>query len=165
MIYNGDADSDVSFIGSLRWIGSKAGLGLPVVKAWTPWFGPDKQIAGYVEEYEGLTFKTVKGAGHLVPAIRPLHALNMLECFVFGDEKCKTFSYPLNGDEVEAGFLASGANTENSSFSSKVLGRSATPVFVGVVGAGAIVVAVGVLAIRKRLERSLYATIPQDARP
>lgn len=160
MIYNGDADSDVSFIGSLRWIGSQAGLGLPVVKRWAPWFGPDKQLAGYVEEYAGLTFKTVKGAGHLVPAIRPLHALNMLECFVFGEQACASFSYPVDGDEVEAGLLVtedlSASSTRSSSLSPLTLGIVGV---VALVALGAVVVAAG----RKRRQRTAYASIPQGA--
>ncbi|KAJ0388955.1 hypothetical protein ATCC90586_011502 [Pythium insidiosum] len=76
LIYSGDADSVVNFIGTERWIG-KHGLKLHITNKWRAWFGPDNQLAGYVQDYDGLTFKTVKGAGHMVPAVRPLHGLNM----------------------------------------------------------------------------------------
>ena len=89
LIYSGDADSVVNFLGTEEWIASFDGLALTVKKKWEAWFGPDKQLAGYVQEYNGLTFMTIKGAGHMVPAIRPLHALNMFECFIFED-LCKT---------------------------------------------------------------------------
>lgn len=103
-MYSGDADSVVNFIGTERWIGSQ-GLRLPVVEKWHAWFGPDRQHAGYVQVYEGLTFKTVKGAGHMVPAVRPLHALNMFECYIFGKERCKTFQYPIDVQEAQAGLI------------------------------------------------------------
>ncbi len=103
LIYSGDADSVVNFLGTERWIGDE-GLNLTPVGDWHAWFGPDKQLAGYVETYEGLTFKTVKGAGHMVAAVRPLHALYMFECFVFGQAKCDNeFTYPKDRLEYLSG--------------------------------------------------------------
>ncbi|TMW65998.1 hypothetical protein Poli38472_003763 [Pythium oligandrum] len=102
MIYSGDADSVVNFIGTERWI-TDDGLKLREVKAWEAWFGPDKQVAGYVQEFEGLTFKTIKGAGHMVPAVRPLHGLHMFECFLYGEDACKKFKYPFDAFEEETG--------------------------------------------------------------
>ncbi|OWZ21698.1 Serine protease [Phytophthora megakarya] len=102
LIYSGDADSVVNFIGTERWIGGE-GLKLRIEEKWRAWFGPDKQLAGYVQKYEGLTFKTVKGAGHMVPAVRPLHGLNLFECFVYGQEACNKFAYPVDDNEIEAG--------------------------------------------------------------
>ncbi|KDO31600.1 hypothetical protein SPRG_19505 [Saprolegnia parasitica CBS 223.65] len=103
LIYSGDADAVVNFIGTERWIGRVDGLHLSVTSPWAAWFGPDKQLAGYSQGYEHLTFKTVKGAGHMVPAIRPLHALYMFECFVFGQEMCDTFAYPKDNLEYLTG--------------------------------------------------------------
>lgn len=82
LIYSGDADSVVNFIGTERWIAGPEGLQLPVVKKWHAWFGSDHQLAGYEQHYPGIVFKTIKGAGHMVPAIRPLHAFNMFQCFL-----------------------------------------------------------------------------------
>lgn len=43
------------------------------------------QVAGYAVEYaSGLTFATVKGAGHMVPETNPVQALAMFERFVSG---------------------------------------------------------------------------------
>ncbi|OQS02728.1 serine protease family S10 [Thraustotheca clavata] len=103
LIYSGDADAVVNFIGTERWIGSTEGLGLKVKSKWSPWYGPDKQLAGYSQTYAGLTFKTVKGAGHMVPAIRPLHALYMFECFVYGQDACDSFKYPKDNLEYLTG--------------------------------------------------------------
>jgi cathepsin A (carboxypeptidase C)/serine carboxypeptidase-like clade 2 len=102
LIYSGDADSVVNFIGTERWL-SEDGLKLKVVDPWKAWLAPDKQIGGYVEVYEGITFKTVKGAGHMVPAVRPLHGLSMFESFVFGENVSSSFKYPKDGSEFESG--------------------------------------------------------------
>ncbi|OQR93235.1 serine protease family S10 [Achlya hypogyna] len=116
LIYSGDADAVVNFIGTERWIGAPAGLHLSVTKAWAAWFGPDKQLAGYSQDYAGLTFKTVKGAGHMVPAIRPLHSLYMFECFLFGDDACADFSYPKDNFEY-----LTGAETPDDKESPKIV--------------------------------------------
>ncbi|KAF0709428.1 Aste57867_5926 [Aphanomyces stellatus] len=102
LIYSGDADTVVNFIGTQRWI-TKKGLNLTVVDPWKAWFGPDKQLAGYTEQYTNLTFTTIKGAGHMVPATRPLHALYMFECFLYGNQACATFSYPKDSLEYLSG--------------------------------------------------------------
>ncbi|TYZ68377.1 hypothetical protein PybrP1_000621 [[Pythium] brassicae (nom. inval.)] len=104
LIYSGDADSNVNFMGTERWIGEE-GLKLHVTKKWEAWFGPDQQLAGYAQGYDGLTYKTIKGAGHMVPAVKPLHGLYMFECFVFGDVACNKFAYPRDLEEVASGVV------------------------------------------------------------
>ncbi|OQR89463.1 serine protease family S10, partial [Thraustotheca clavata] len=98
LIYSGDVDSVVNFIGTQRWL-TTDGLNLTVKDKWHAWFGPDKQLAGYTERYTNLTFTTIKGAGHMVPAVRPLHGLYLFECFIYGEQACKNFDYPK--DELE----------------------------------------------------------------
>ncbi|KDO31610.1 hypothetical protein SPRG_19513 [Saprolegnia parasitica CBS 223.65] len=119
LIYSGDADSVVNFIGTERWI-SRQGLRLNVLKKWHAWFGPDKQLAGYTQQYDGLTFATVKGAGHMVPATRPLHALYLFECFVFGDDVCRGFEYPKDNLEYLSGEDVSVDTSEASLMSTAV---------------------------------------------
>ncbi|KAF0700888.1 Aste57867_8608 [Aphanomyces stellatus] len=102
LIYSGDADSNVNFLGTERWL-TADGLNLTVREKWQAWFGPDSQLAGYSTRYTNLTFTTVKGAGHMVPATRPLHALYMFECFVYGTHVCLTFAYPKDGLEYLSG--------------------------------------------------------------
>ncbi|CAK4066423.1 unnamed protein product [Aphanomyces euteiches] len=101
LVYSGDADSIVNFIGTQRWMTS--GLNLTVREKWEAWFGPDKQLAGYTETYTNLTFKTIKGAGHMVPTTRPLHGLFMFECFVFSNRVCNEFGYPKDPTEYLSG--------------------------------------------------------------
>ncbi|RQM29930.1 hypothetical protein B5M09_012436 [Aphanomyces astaci] len=102
LIYSGDADAIVNFIGTQRWL-TDDGLNLTVVEKWQAWFDPDNQLAGYTERYTNLTFTTVKGAGHMVPATRPLHALYLFECFVHGQVACDSFEYPKDPTEYLSG--------------------------------------------------------------
>ena len=49
-------------------------------------YGQQRPCAGDVTEYaSGLTFATVAGAGHLVPADRPVAALAMLRSWAQGE--------------------------------------------------------------------------------
>lgn len=44
------------------------------------------QVAGRIVEYEGLTFVTVRGAGHLVPLYKPSESLALIHSFLTGEE-------------------------------------------------------------------------------
>ncbi|TYH77825.1 hypothetical protein ES332_D04G182300v1 [Gossypium tomentosum] len=50
-------------------------LGLKINKEWTPWYTHHKQVGGWTIEYEGLTFVSIRGAGHQVPSFKPRQAL------------------------------------------------------------------------------------------
>jgi serine carboxypeptidase-like clade 2 len=43
------------------------------------------QVGGRIVEYEGLTYVTVRGAGHLVPLNKPTEALSLIHSFLTGD--------------------------------------------------------------------------------
>tara|TARA_B110000208_G_scaffold14306_1_gene17371 strand:+ start:82 stop:1770 length:1689 start_codon:yes stop_codon:yes gene_type:complete len=91
MIYSGDVDGCVPFVGTQEWT---EGLGFPVVEAWRPWSSgttndPKANItAGYVTRYtagakdHSFTFATVKGAGHMVPEFKPVAALALVQRFM-----------------------------------------------------------------------------------
>jgi len=64
LIYSGDTDAIVSFVDSEEALKK---LNLDIVNWWRPWFISEAQIGGYIVEYDGLTFVTVRGAGHMVP--------------------------------------------------------------------------------------------------
>jgi hypothetical protein len=66
LIFAGDTDGAVPSSGNQRWIKS---LGWKRVEEWRPYYY-DKQVAGYVEKFESLTFGTVHGAGHMAPQWR-----------------------------------------------------------------------------------------------
>ncbi|KAI9920725.1 hypothetical protein PsorP6_001044 [Peronosclerospora sorghi] len=168
LIYSGDADSVVNFIGTQRWITEEKGLKLKPATSWRAWIGPDDQIAGYHQKFElGLTFKTVKGAGHMVPAVRPLHGLHLFDCFLFGDDNCSIFSYPSDPFEREAAgeffnlkrLEPSHALDNAKDVSSKPASAGRVSCFIGLV---VFVLAAAVFAIRRRkdpLRRQSYQPI------
>ncbi|XP_010468225.1 PREDICTED: serine carboxypeptidase-like 33 [Camelina sativa] len=82
-VYSGDADGRVPVIGSRYCVEA---LGLSVKSDWRSWFH-NHQVGGRITEYEGgLTFVTVRGAGHLVPLNKPEEALALFRSFLNGQE-------------------------------------------------------------------------------
>ncbi|GAY50818.1 hypothetical protein CUMW_129650 [Citrus unshiu] len=78
---SGDIDGVVP-ITSTRY--SISSLNLPIKTPWYPWYINANEVGGYVEGYEGLTFVTVRGAGHFVPSYQPKRALVMIASFLQG---------------------------------------------------------------------------------
>ncbi|CAN8298713.1 unnamed protein product [Cochlearia groenlandica] len=78
-IYSGDTDGRVP-VTSTRYSIKKMG---PKVKSpWRSWFHKN-QVAGWVETYAGgLTFVTVRGAGHQVPVFAPAQSLSLFSHFL-----------------------------------------------------------------------------------
>jgi serine carboxypeptidase-like clade II len=67
-VYAGDQDTVINFLSTELWI---ANLKRAVNQLWQPWFytrsaeaGP--QVGGWGTVYDRITFRTVKGAGHMV---------------------------------------------------------------------------------------------------
>ena len=91
LIYNGNIDACVPYVGDESWT---SGLGYPVREDWHAWFidyppGFGNQVAGYATAYNtpnNFTFITVNGAGHMVPEYRPEAALAMLQNFMAGNK-------------------------------------------------------------------------------
>lgn len=81
LVYSGDADYILNHMSTENWLSA---LDLPVKKDFVSWTGSDGQVAGYLTEFEGLRFVTVKGAGHMVPKDRPGHALDLFQAFLAG---------------------------------------------------------------------------------
>lgn len=83
LIFSGDVDACVPYVGSEAWV---RGLDYPVTSAWAPWTIND-QVAGYRVGYKapyGFDFITVKGSGHMVPQYQPAAALAMITSWING---------------------------------------------------------------------------------
>uniref|UniRef100_A0A1D1ZC60 Serine carboxypeptidase-like 18 n=1 Tax=Anthurium amnicola TaxID=1678845 RepID=A0A1D1ZC60_9ARAE len=79
LVYSGDHDAGIPFLGTQAWIRS---LNFPVVDDWHSW-SVDGQVAGYTRSYSNnLTFATVKGAGHTAPEYKPKECLAMLQRWI-----------------------------------------------------------------------------------
>ncbi|PUZ45173.1 hypothetical protein GQ55_8G201100 [Panicum hallii var. hallii] len=81
-VFSGDTDTVVPLTSTRR---SLAALGLPVKTSWYPWYMVPTEVGGWSMEYEGLTFVTIRGAGHAVPQHRPAQALVLLQHFLQGE--------------------------------------------------------------------------------
>ncbi|KAF7111434.1 hypothetical protein CFC21_111452 [Triticum aestivum] len=81
-VFSGDTDDRVP-VTSTRLALKK--LGLATKKEWREWFTSD-QVGGYTVVYDGLTFVTVRGAGHMVPMITPVQARQVFAHFLTGEE-------------------------------------------------------------------------------
>ncbi|KAK0599801.1 hypothetical protein LWI29_008775 [Acer saccharum] len=79
-VFSGDVDSVVP-VTATRY--SLAQLKLTTKIPWYPWY-VKKQVGGWTEVYEGLTFATVRGAGHEVPLFKPRAALQLFKSFLRG---------------------------------------------------------------------------------
>lgn len=78
LIYNGDVDSVCNFLGD-EWFAEDLGL---AVRQELKFWRVDRQVAGSVKHYAGLTFATVRGSGHMVPEDKPREALEMFKTFL-----------------------------------------------------------------------------------
>ncbi|KAI4385813.1 hypothetical protein MLD38_003806 [Melastoma candidum] len=79
-VYSGDTDGRIP-VTSTRYTLRK--LGLRTKREWTPWYADHRQVGGWTIEYEGgLTFVTVRGAGHQVPTFAPRRSLQLLLHFL-----------------------------------------------------------------------------------
>ena len=82
LIYSGDTDMVVPFNGNQLWIKKK--LGLKIKEPWRQWraYGDKNNVSGYVTYYEGLTFCTIKGVGHMPPGWKPRETYYMFSKFL-----------------------------------------------------------------------------------
>ncbi|CAN6214759.1 unnamed protein product [Urochloa humidicola] len=80
-VFSGDTDAVIP-VTSTRY--SIDALKLPTVTPWHAWYDDDGEVGGWSQGYEGLTFVTVRGAGHEVPLHRPKQALTLIKSFLAG---------------------------------------------------------------------------------
>ncbi|CAN6196224.1 unnamed protein product [Urochloa humidicola] len=79
-IYSGDFDS-VCPLTATRF--SVNDMNLTITTKWRPWYTPDREVGGYVQQYQGgFTFASVRAAGHMVPTFQPKRSLVLLYAFL-----------------------------------------------------------------------------------
>lgn len=87
-VFSGDTDACVPITGTMAWINAwQQRNGVPVISPWRPWYKQgvnpnEQQMAGNVLELSGLTFVSVRDAGHMVPQFQPKSAYVMFDAFV-----------------------------------------------------------------------------------
>eukprot|EP01018_Ginkgo_biloba_P005827 Gb_35188 [translate_table: standard] len=79
-MFSGDTDAVIP-VTSTRY--SINALRLPTITHWHPWYD-NGQVGGWTQVYKGLTFVTVRGAGHEVPLHQPRKALILFKSFLEG---------------------------------------------------------------------------------
>jgi len=82
LIYSGDFDAAVPFLGSQKWVHC---LGRPIKKDWHSW-NFNKQFAGGIIEYDGITFLTVHGTGHAIPWYTPALGFEVFQRWIQNKE-------------------------------------------------------------------------------
>ncbi|XP_057967263.1 serine carboxypeptidase 24 isoform X2 [Malania oleifera] len=80
-LFSGDTDSVVPVTATRL---SLSHLNLTIKTPWYPWYSGPQEVGGWTEEYQGLTFATVRGAGHEVPLFQPKRAFILLRSFLSG---------------------------------------------------------------------------------
>lgn len=84
LIYSGDTDMVVPLTGTIKWIQQ---LNLKVISPYRPWsIRGSKEVAGFVTVYDGLTFATIKGTGHMVPQWKRKEAFDFFDKFINDEE-------------------------------------------------------------------------------
>lgn len=80
-VYNGQLDTVVPAVGAQGWIPRVTSPDL--LEPRRKWAWPADEVAGHVVAYaSGLTFVTVQGAGHMVPAERPRQARALMRAVI-----------------------------------------------------------------------------------
>ncbi|KAK9741555.1 hypothetical protein RND81_03G113100 [Saponaria officinalis] len=77
-VFSGDTDAVLPLTATRHSISA---LKLKTVTEWYPWYDSEK-VGGWSEVYDGLTYVTVRGAGHEVPLTRPRLALLLFTHFL-----------------------------------------------------------------------------------
>ncbi|KAK9101741.1 hypothetical protein Sjap_018995 [Stephania japonica] len=79
-MFSGDTDAVIPVTSTLYSIDA---LKLPTTSPWGAWYH-NGQVGGWTQQYAGLTFVSVRGAGHEVPLHRPELALELAKAFLSG---------------------------------------------------------------------------------
>ncbi|GAX75400.1 hypothetical protein CEUSTIGMA_g2844.t1 [Chlamydomonas eustigma] len=79
LVYSGDHDFIIPFTATRTWV---YGMGLHELSPYSAW-KVDDQVAGFTVSFtSGLTFATIKGAGHMAPQTNPKETLHLISRFL-----------------------------------------------------------------------------------
>ncbi|KAL3581436.1 hypothetical protein D5086_015768 [Populus alba] len=78
-VYSGDADAILPLTATRYSINA---LQLETNTSWYAWYDGHQQVGGWSQVYKGLTYVTVRGAGHEVPLTQPRLALLLFRQFL-----------------------------------------------------------------------------------
>lgn len=81
LIYSGDVDACINTAWTEDWVSK---IGFDELAPWRPWTKDGAQsMGGYVTRYDhNFTFATVRGAGHMVPLVKPEAAKVLIENWI-----------------------------------------------------------------------------------
>mmetsp|Transcript_6525 Transcript_6525/g.10490 ORF Transcript_6525/g.10490 Transcript_6525/m.10490 type:complete len:97 (+) Transcript_6525:1179-1469(+) len=87
IFFSGDADGAVNTYGSKRWI-RELGWSVKEDGDWRSWkrADDDSQVAGFIVNYEGMDFATVKGVGHMAPTYAPADMQKLVLNWIHGED-------------------------------------------------------------------------------
>jgi serine carboxypeptidase-like clade 2 len=97
LVYSGDADGMVPITGTRFWLSEFIEENrIPVRRPWRPWVlnEVNQNVSGMVWELEGLTFASIRTAGHMVPTDNPEEAFTMLDNFLSDTEFLAPADFP-----------------------------------------------------------------------
>jgi len=79
-VFAGDVTFNVPALGTQVWVEN---FGRKVIREYQPWL-LGGQVAGYLKQYDGITYVTVKNSGHMVPTFTPQAGLELLRLYLQG---------------------------------------------------------------------------------
>ena len=85
-IVDGDADPVEPLMAEQKWIQC---LGRKVVKDWDNWYY-EKDVAGSVKVFDGITFQTVKHCGHMISTYCPSKGFQFFQDYINGTYSSQT---------------------------------------------------------------------------
>ncbi|CAN1743877.1 Serine carboxypeptidase-like 45 [Linum perenne] len=90
LVYSGDQDSAVPFIGTRVVVNTLAQrMGLNTSVSYKPWLDDDHQIGGWTQVYgknKSLAYATIRGASHMAPLSSPKRSLKLFATFLSGKQ-------------------------------------------------------------------------------